>query len=190
MGPSILTSKIQSHKRPHDHRFKRLLYFAGYNRNVVVCCLMIIKIWNWFCVLAVMANGLPQSCQLLSWLSIVIIIRKVYRSYKTFYSRLSKQQKIENTPQYFHNYQNTVVQYWTPSQLVSMISFSKSWSCETKMCEWMLRKHSYDPDLVYNYNSRGDGLLSHTAWWLSLLAWPASLVSLSIVSLLFFFAGE
>lgn len=42
-----------------------------------------------------MAGGLPQSCQLLSWLSIVIIIRKVYRSYKPFIPDFQNSRKLK-----------------------------------------------------------------------------------------------
>ena len=38
----ILTSRIQSHRRPHDHTLERVLYFAEYHRKILVCCLLMI----------------------------------------------------------------------------------------------------------------------------------------------------
>ena len=92
-----------------------------------------------------MASLLPQSCQLLSWLSIVIIIKKVHRSYKPFILDFQNSRKLKT----HHNFSTIIkiqLEHLDSHSVGSMISFSKSWSCETKMCEWMLRKHSFDPD--------------------------------------------
>ena len=122
------------------------------------------------------------------WLSTVIIIRKVYRSYKPFIFDFQNSRKFKvhhNT--YFNNYRDTVVQLESPSfSWFLWLAFQKVDHVWQKCVSECYGSIVLIQTLVYNYNSRGDGLLSHTAWWLSLLTWPA-LVSLSQHSFTFVF---